>query len=328
MPNPTASDLHLNAYLGGVSVGYLNADTAFASAQVFPYVDVQKQTDVFATYDRGDFLRDGMQLRGPFDTAATGSFNVGSDDYACQVWSEAILVSDRQRANADDPFRPDEDAAVWLTQQRLIRQEVDWASTYFTTGVWTGSTTGTDLTAGDSGFTAAWTDASSTPLEDVDAQNDAIEARTGKRANVLTLNRKGWSALRHHPDIVDRIVSGGTNASPASVTRQAVAALMELDKIVVTSAVRNSAGEGETASVGYIAGDHALLTYAPSSPGLFEPAAGYIFRWTGLAGQAGGGQAVSTYRDDARKCDRHEIEAAWDCKVVAPLVGAFFQNVA
>jgi hypothetical protein len=45
-------------------------------------------------------------------------------------------------------------------------------------------------------------------------------------------------------------------------------------------------------------------------------------------GQAGGGQTISTYRDEARKCDRHEIEAAWDCKAVAPLMGAFFSEVA
>jgi hypothetical protein len=175
---------------------------------------------------------------------------------------------------------------------------------------------------------AAWTDASSTPIEDVDEQNDAIEGRTGQRANVLVLNRKGWTALKNHPDILDRVKAGGTNASPAQITREAVAGLMELDKIVVTSAVYNSAQEGETANVSWIAGDHALLAFATTSPSMFSPSAGYIFRWTGLPGQAGGGQTISTYRDEARKCDRHEIEAAWDCKAVAPLMGAFFSEVA
>lgn len=328
MPNPTASDLHVNALLGGLSVAYLNAATAFAAPQVFPYVDVQKQTDLFATYDRGDFLRDGMQRRGPYDRAAQGDYRVGTDSYACEVWSEAKLVSDRERANADDPFRPDEDASVWLTQQRLIRQEVDWAENYFTTGVWTGSTTGTDLSAGDSGYTAAWSDASSTPLEDVEAQGNSVEEETGLRPNVLVTNRRGWSALKNHPDLVDRINGTSSNASPAQVTRQAVAGLMELDRIVVTSATRNTAQEGATASMSYIAGNHALLVYAAPSPGLMTPSGGYIFRWTGLPGQAGGGQTISTYREDDRKSDRHEIEAAWDCKVVAPLVGAFFQSVA
>jgi hypothetical protein len=148
MPNPTASDLHVNGLLGNLSVGYLNAATAFAAPQVFPYVDVQKQTDLYAVYDRGDFLRDGMQRRGPYDTAAEGGYRVSTASYAAEVWSLAKLVSDRERANADDPFRPDEDAAVWLTQQRLIRQERQWAADYFTTGVWTGSTTGTDLVGG------------------------------------------------------------------------------------------------------------------------------------------------------------------------------------
>ncbi len=328
MPNPTGSSMHINTYLGDISVAYMNADTAFAAGQVFPYVDVQKQTDAYATYDRGDFLRDGMQKRGPYDRAAEGGYTVSSGSYSCDVWAEAKRVSDREKANADDPFRPDEDAAKWLTQQRLIRQEIDWVDSFFTTSIWTGSVSGSDLTAGSNGYTAAWTDASSTPFEDVDANNDAIEGRTGVRANTLVLNRKGWSALRNHPDVLDRVKGGANNASPAMASRQAVAELMELDKIVVTSAVRNTAAEGVTASVSRIAGNHALLVYAAPNPGLFEPSGGYIFRWTGLEGQAGGGQGISSYREDDTKCDRHEIEAAWDCKVVAPLVGAFLQSVA
>lgn len=328
MPNPTGSSMHINTYLGNVSVAYLNADTSFAAAQVFPYVDVQKQTGVFATYDRGDMLRSGMQKRGPFDRAAENGFRVSSDSYSCDVYAEAMRVSDQVRANADDPFRPDEDAAVFLTQQRLIKQEEDFVSNFFTTGKWTGSTTATDLSAGDSGYTAAWTDASSTPIEDIDAQNDTIEGKTGARANVLVVNRKGWSALRNHPDIMDRIKHAAGPGNPAMATRQAVASLMELDRIVVTSAVKNTADEGATASVSSIAGNHALLVYAAPNPGLFNPSGGYIFRWTGLEGQAGGGQSISTYREDDTKSDRHEIEAAWDCKQVAPLVGAFFQSVA
>lgn len=328
MPNPTASAQHVNSLLSNFSVGYLNSETSFAAPRVFPYVDVQKQTDLYAVYDRGDFLRDGMKRRGPYDLAAQGGYNVGTATYSIDVWAEAKLVSDREVANADDPFRPHEDAAVWLTQQRLIRQEREFVSRFFTTGLWTGSATGTDLTAGDTGYSAAWSSAASTPIEDVDVQNDAIESRTGLRGNVLVMGRPAWSKLRNHPDVIDRVRGGSSNASPAMITRQQVAALMELDEIVVASAVYNSAQEGEAANVGWIMGNHALLVHRSPNPGLFTPSGGYIFRWTGLPGQAGGGQTISTYREDDRKSDRHEIEAAFSCEVVAPLAGAFFQNVA
>jgi Phage major capsid protein E len=318
MPNPTPSDLHINGYLTDLSVAYLNQASKFAAPVVFPWVDVQKQSDVYAIFDRGDFLRDGMQVRGIYDTAAQTGFRVSTADYRCEVWSLAKLVSDREKANADDPFRPDEDAAAFLTQQRLIRQEVDWCSTYFTTGVWTGSSTGTDLTV------TAWDDVSSTPIENVEDESAEIESNTGMLPNTLVVNRRVWQALKNHPDIVDRV----KHTSGASLTTDVVARLMGLDRIVIAAGVRNSAQEGATAAVDYIAGNHALLAYSASSPGLMTPSAGYIFRWVGADAPGGGGaQSISTFRDDKRRCDRHEIMAAWDCQAVSPLCGAFFSSV-
>jgi hypothetical protein len=57
------------------------------------------------------------------------------------------------------------------------------------------------------------------------------------------------------------------------------------------------------------------------------PSAGYTFRWTGMDGSQGGA-AISTFRMDWRKQDRHEIEFAFQHKTISPIMGVFFQNVA
>ena len=56
--------------------------------------------------------------------------------YAAEVYALHKDIGDQTRANADDPLDMDMDATRFLTQQMLIRQEVEWASAAFNTGIW------------------------------------------------------------------------------------------------------------------------------------------------------------------------------------------------
>lgn len=322
MPSPTSSQVHINRLLTNISVAYVQSADKFAALRVFPGINVPNKSDRYAVYDRGDFLRDAMEERAPSTESAGGGYSVDlTNNYSCTRYAYHVDVDDDTRGNSDQPLQPDRDAAIYLAQKKLLKLETLFASNYFTTGIWTGSSTSTDLVAG-SDFTA-WDDVTSTPIEDVDEQKEAIEGRTGVLPNKLVLSRPGWNALRNHPDIIDR-VKHTSNQAPS---RALVANLMELDEIVVGAGVKNSAAQGLTASAGYIMGQHALLAYVPDSPSLMTPAAGYTFRWTGLRGSVDG-STVTTLRMDNIKSDRHEIEMNIDMKVVAPLVGAFFQNIA
>lgn len=325
MPQPSAGDVHVNGLLTNVSVAFRNKPSAFIADTVFPRLPVEKQSNVFAVYDRGDILRDEMRLRGPGTESAGGGYDTSTDSYRCDVWAFHKDVDDQTRANTDVPFNADRDATNFVTEKELIKREVEWCTAFFTTGLWTGSSTATDLVAGTD-FTA-WDDAASDPIGLIADQSEAIEAATGQWPTDLTVNRKGWNALKNHPDVIDRIRGGATSQNPALVTRQMVAELLELERVNVATAVKNSAGEGLTASVGYIAGNHALLSYRPATPGLWTPSAGYTFIWSGLVGMADG-RRIKSFRIEALASDRIEIEAAWDQKQVSGLLGAFFQNVA
>jgi len=319
MPTPGLTDMHINSYLTDVSVAYVQSANNFIADKVFPAIPVQKKSDTYAIFDRGDFLRDEMQKRGPGAESAGGGYRVSNDTYSCDVFAFHKDVADQERANADSPFAPDRDAATFLAQKYLIKRDVQWATDYFTTGVWTGSTTGTDL-VGNTDFTK-WSDASSTPIEDVLTQAAAIESATGLLPNRLVVNRNVWNALRQHPDIVDRI----KHTSTGVVTEQLVAQLMGVEQVLVAAGVKNTAQEGLSASTSYIVGNSALLCYSAPSPGLYQPSAGYTFLWTGLVG-SNAGQAISTFRLERNKADRHEIEVSFDHKVVASVLGAFFST--
>lgn len=321
MALPNIDQVHVNGPLTNLSVAYMNAADAFVADKVFPRIPVNKKTDTYFVYDRGDMLRDEMQVRAPGSESAGGGFRISDDDYSCKVFSYHVDIDDQTRANYDDPLRPDEDAARYLTEKALIKRERDWATKYFTTGVWTGSSTATDLVAGTD-FTA-WDDAASTPIEDVKKQKRSVLKKTGVKPNTLVLDVNGFDALTEHPDIVDRI----KHTSDRSVDAAIIARLFGLDRILVGEAVYNTAQEGLTTSTDFVFGNDALLVHAAPNPGLQTVSGGYTFVWT-ADGIATNGQVITSIRVPLIKSDRHEVESNWDHKVVAPLAGAFFANVA
>ena len=107
-----------------------------------------------------------------------------------------------------------------------------------------------------------------------------------------------------------------------------MAALFELDQIVVMEAVQNTANKGATDAHSFIGtGPDALLCYSAPSPGLMVPSAGYTFSWTGFLGASQNGMRMKRFRMDHLESDRIEIDQAYDQKVVASELGYFFDDV-
>jgi hypothetical protein len=320
MPNPTPGAVHVDGYLTDISVGYVQSSTKFIADRLFPTVPVSKQSDKVATYSQADFLRDEVQKRQAGGVVERAGYRTGSTSYIADEWALAHAVDDQLRANADAPYMPEEDATKFLTQKMLIKREVEFVTNFFTTGnLWTGSSDGADLIGGTD-FTQ-WSNAASTPIEDIHDKMSRVEAASGFLPNKLALGRQVWFDLKNHPDIVDRV----KHTSKEAVTTDLVARLLDIDEVLVASAVRNTAAEGLAHSGSYIAGDDALLVYAPPNPGLMTPSGGYTFVWTGLIG-SNNGQVIERYRDDETISDVVRIRAAWAQKRIAPSVGVFFNN--
>ncbi len=267
MPQPNPGDLHVNGLLTNISVAHVQDDSKFVADKVFPGVNVEKQSDLYATYNQADLMRDEMKIRKPGSESAGGGYDVdNTNSYTAVVRSIHKDVHDQERDNADDPYSPDQDAAMWLGQKVLINREINWTTKFFATSIWdTDRTGGTDFTQ--------WDDVSSDPIGEITTQSAVIEERTGFYPNKLVVNRRVWNRLKNHPDFVDRV----KHTSDDAVSRRLVAQLLELDDIHIAAGVRNTAGEGLTGSFSYIAGNHALLLYAAPSPGLYQPSAGYTF---------------------------------------------------
>lgn len=327
MSQPTASDVHVDAMLTTLSVAYRQDQTRFVADRIFPVVSVQKQSDRYYVYNRGDFNRDEMQIRAPSTESAGSGYSLdNTPTYYCNEWALHRDVPDQVIANADAVIDPLRDATEFLTVKALIRREKSFATNYFAGSIWTSDFDGVaSANSWGSSTVLQWNDANSTPIEDLRKASTTILERTGYLPNVLVLGKPVYDALIDHPDLVDRIKYGQTPGAPAIVNRQALAALFEVDRVEVMSAIENTANEGATASHSFIGGKKALLVYAAPNPGLMTPSGGYTFQWTGMYG-GNFGQRILTFRMNELKSTRVEIETSFDHRLVSADLGFFVDS--
>ena len=321
---PGLVDVHVDRPLSNLSLAFLQRTSGFVAASAFPVVSVPMKSDKFFTYDRGMFNRDEMKIRAPSTESEGVTYKISTDSYNCDVWALHVNIADEIRANADSPISLDREAIELLSIKALIRKETAWAADHFVIGKWTNDVTGVSGAPGADQF-QRWDEAASDPIEQVRLGRRTVLISTGFPPNKLILGREVYDALLDHPDIVGRL-DRGQGTGPAIVLRQNLAALFELDEILVMDAISNTADEGVDNVHALIGGKKALLVYSAPSPGLMVPSAGYTFVWTGLLGGGALASRITRMRVPLIKSDRIEIEMAYDQKLVAADLGYFFET--
>jgi len=311
MAQPTSADVHVDAILTNISVAYIQEQNAYVASKIFPTIPVEKQSEKYFVYTKGDWFRDEAQLRAPSTESAGSGYSLSTATYSAAVYAFHKDVDDQVRANADAPLNPDRDATTFVTQRMLLRQEIQWASDFFTTGIWANDVTPSNL----------WSDyTASDPIGDVETGKATMLNATGYLPNTLVMGYDVFRQLRHHPDIVDRV----KYTSSENVTEDILARFFGVDKILVARAIKNSGAEGAANSFASVYGKNAALYYVAPTPGLLTPSAGYTFAWRGVSDGMGANIGITRFRMPELRADRIEAQMAWDNKVIASDLGYFF----
>jgi hypothetical protein len=332
MPQPLPGDVHVNVPLTNISIAHVQDARAWIAPIVFPIVPSTKQSARYFVFDKGDMLRPQSKKRAPGTPSAGGGYKVdNTPTFFCDPDAFHKDVDDPTRANTDDPLSPDRDATVFVTQQLLMRREVDFNSKFLTTGKWGTDKTGVASAPGANQF-LQWNDPSSDPVKDITDGIIAILKASGKQANRLVIGAEAWQAVRNHPAVLERI----KYTQRATATPDLFASLVALDlrsngligdfQVLVATAIQNTAAEGQTASTSFIVGKVALLCYAAPAPSLMEPSGGYIFTWTGYLGATAQAPRIKKFRMEENAADRIEGEMAYDMKLVSSDCGIFFDT--
>lgn len=325
MPDqPSVSQVHVNVPLSNMSNMYLQDANNFVALKVFSMLPVDKKSDLYWKYTRESFFRSEMRPRAPGDESVGTGYGQTTGQYSCEVFALHHDISDQERGNADAPaIDLDLDTTLFLTQQGLIKLDQMWASSFFTTGIWTGGLKANasfgDLVGGTD-FTL-WSAANSTPIEDIRKQVMTL-ALTGVPISdmVLVLGPAVWQTLADHAEIINRLKI----TEEKVLTTQLLAALWGIKDVVVPLSAVNTANEGAAApAYSFIHGNNALLAYNQPAPGLRKPTAGVTFFWKNYLGGQGVSE-IQKFRMQERKSDRVEIEMAFTQNVVSPDLGVFF----
>jgi hypothetical protein len=131
-----------------------------------------------------------------------------------------------------------------------------------------------------------------------------------------------WKALKTNVKILDRIKYGGSSSDPSRVTRQAVAALFELDDLFVGSAQLTTTTPGQTVSYSRVWGKQFGVVAVEARPTTQSLHFASIFEWMK--------PTVLTRRDDSIGLTGAEVLKvvnSCDYKVVAADAGFLLTTV-
>ncbi|HEU4602030.1 MAG TPA: hypothetical protein VFS24_08680 [Steroidobacteraceae bacterium] len=234
-----------------IAVAYRNA--RMIADEVLPRVPVSLQSFKYMSYPLGEGFtvpetRVGRKSRpGTIELSGT-EITDSTQDYGLD---DAIPFADIDNA-AGQPGVPDPEmrATQQLTNLIELDREVRTANLVFNANNYAAANKVT--LAG----TDQWSDfANSDPVDDILTGLDACIMRP----NIGVFGRATFTKLSTHPKICKAVF--GNNTDAGIVTRQQIAALLELDDVLVGEGRVNTAKKGQAVSLSRVWGKHAAFLY-------------------------------------------------------------------
>ena len=314
--NPTPDAVHQDQLLTNISILYRNPK--YIADEIFPVVNVNKQSGLVPKYDQSHWFRNSAMIRAVGTASRRGGFKVTkTDTYYTPRYSFGFEIPDELRDNQDEPFNMDRDGTQFVTEKMMLCREVAFATDFFASSKgWTDKAGGTDFTQ--------WSDyAASQPLVDVATYMDDMEAAIGVEPNTAVFGKQVYLQLKWHPDLIDTI----KYTQRGVMTPELMASLLEIPKVLVGRAIQVTSAEGvaeASATYARIWGKSGLILYVPPTPSVLQPAAGYTFVWNRVANAI---QYIKRMRDEEKEIDIVEGNSYFDHNQTSAKAGTFLGTV-
>lgn len=316
MPQPNVRDLIVAGPLANVSLAYRNM--SYISDRVFPIIDNVSPRAKIARYVKGAWFRDEASIRASGTRARRGGYPVDFVSIATEEYAFAKEVTDEDRndvnASGAPPLRPDMDAIEFATDKVDMKKERRTADLILN-GTWSG------IAGEDAG--GLWAAGSgNTFITDIRTRVETIRSNTGLKPNKLIIDHGTYNSLKEESTILEKI----KYTQRGVLTKELLAALLELDEILIGEAIHSTAKEkkdGTDFTAKNIWEKNAgkgmgFLFFAPPAPGLKRPSAGYQARRQYENGQV---RRTTTWREPAEHQDVYEVAEETDILVTGADLG-------
>jgi hypothetical protein len=329
--NPTAAALHIDRALTDFAIAYgPELSTSFVADRACTVKDVDKESDYYYVWNKGDFFRSEAAKRADGDKSEGGGQRVSSTTYFADVYALHTLLTDRQRAAARNEIDVEAAKVRYLMHQMKLIRDKQFASELFATSVWSGFTDQKGVASGAStNEYDQWDDyTNSDPIANITTQISNLEVTAGMPGVelVAVTNTKVFRTLQNHPDFLDRIKYTAGVERPASVTATAMAEVLGIDEIIIAKSVENTAAEGATATMAKVFDDYFLLLYRATTASDDMPTAATLFSHSEFDDVTPDGAAIFSWYEEARRATIMEAQTAFDIKVTAADMGGLFYD--
>lgn len=295
---------HLNQLLSSYATkAASNKSASYVADILAPPIPVENQSDSYVVFGSEELRLDDAKYKGG-TLVNRVTFTESDDSFKCKEFALESAIPWSKMKNADGAINLERRHSTGLGAKLRLRREKAVAD------LLTGSTfTNTAaLAAAD-----RWNADTSNPVKKVAEAISAVRALTGLEPNTVAMGAQVWDALKLHPDMTSR-VAGLVAGTPATLAQAAAA--LGVERVLVSSAVYNSAGEGAAAVYGPVWGKTAVVCYIdPSSggdaEGLITPAQQFV--WSGLFAPF----SVTTYEQEETMSHVLRCYDAVDVKAIA-----------
>lgn len=237
---------NLAPVLSRIASRVLQQSAGFAGAAIAPYFSTAVPSGQYYFLGDGDLLEAPPAIkRSPGSGFARSSTRLSNDAYNCELYGHEEPVHDE----VDKKYaRPGASLAVAARRSELIimlshEQRVQALTQ--------------DPSVPTAAVVAPWTDAASDPIGDVLTARNAVFNASALDANLITMGRSVYEALKHHPAIRAAIKLSDSDAR----WPQLMAALFDVDRLVVAKAVVNNAQQGQAIQVSEVWGGSVIVAH-------------------------------------------------------------------
>jgi hypothetical protein len=299
---PLITSVKFDELLTNISLQFAAAPEGYLADKVLPPVPVAKESAAYWVYDKSR-LDAPDSKRAPRSQYNRIDWNVTTDTYLAEQYGLEGEIDDEERKNAASPLDLDVDTTEIVTDMVLNNREKRVADLVLSTATITNNIT---LAGADQ-----WTDyANSDPLDDIKTARTTIyTAAPGYGPNVMLMGYMTFEALKLHPDIKEIV----KYTERAIITRQILAAVFEVDEVLVGKVIRRTSKEGAVDAFTDVWGKDVLMFYRENRPSLKRASFGYQMRTNDLR--------VFRYREDKRDTDVIRVSEKQDEKIVSSALG-------
>jgi hypothetical protein len=242
----------------------------FAADEVFPVVSVPEQAGTIEVVTTESLLNIPNVARAPGGHYNEINEYLTATSYNCS--DKGLEIADKHGFRHLVQYNHEVGKVTHLMLQMRLAREKTVMDAVFNTTTWANMIT----TPAGSGTGRNWASDSSTPVADVITAKQAVRDRSGVIPNAVVMSGKTLNRLLVHPNVV-KYFQNSDVITPALV-EAALARVLNVERIIVSDAVYNTAAEGLTANLSSIASDdYVNVCRVGSDP--TSPAIGFTFLW-------------------------------------------------